>query len=64
MADASPKLIETDIYVVGTNIGGVAARWIFGALLMIAAAAVEARWGLNAERRSLESVARPLSARD
>jgi MFS family permease len=37
--------------------------YLFGALLMLLAAAIAWRWGVAAERRSLESVARPLSAR-
>ncbi|HEX4892976.1 MAG TPA: MFS transporter [Hyphomicrobiaceae bacterium] len=44
--------------------GSVFAGYAFGAALMIFAAAVVARWGVPAERRSLESVARPLSAAD
>jgi MFS family permease len=62
-------------YALGTAAGGVAAPWLFGALigtgeriavfwgyafgaaLMIAAAAVEWRLGVNAERASLEAVA-------
>jgi MFS family permease len=69
-------------YALGTAAGGVAAPWLFGALigtgeriavfwgyafgaaLMIVAAAVEWRLGVNAERASLESVAAPLSARE
>jgi MFS family permease len=39
----------------------VAAGYAIGALLMLAAAAVEAVWGVAAERQSLEAVARPLS---
>ena len=67
-------------YALGTAAGGVAAPWLFGALigtgervavfwgyafgavLMIVAAAVEWRLGVNAERASLESIATPLSA--
>jgi len=41
--------------------GSVAIDYFIGALLMIAAAAVEALWGVAAERKSLEAVARPLS---
>ncbi len=41
--------------------GSVAIGYLIGALLMIAAAAVEAVWGVAAERKSLEDVARPLS---
>jgi MFS family permease len=41
--------------------GGVAIGYALGALLMVAAAAVEALWGVAAERKSLEMVARPLS---
>jgi MFS family permease len=40
----------------------VFAGYLLGALLMIAAAAVAARWGVAAERRPLEEVARPLTA--
>jgi MFS family permease len=39
----------------------VAAGYHFGAALMIAAALVEWRWGVAAERRSLEHVCRPLT---
>jgi MFS family permease len=35
--------------------------YALGALLMLLAAAVAARWGVDAERRSLEDVTRPLS---
>jgi MFS family permease len=66
-------------YALGTAAGGVAAPWLFGALigtgeriavfwgyalgaaLMLVAAAVEWRLGVNAERASLEDVAAPLS---
>ena len=67
-------------YALGTAAGGVAAPWIFGALIgtgertavfwgyafgaaiMLAAALVEWRIGVDAERVSLEGVAAPLSA--
>ena len=67
-------------YALGTAAGGVAAPWIFGALigtgerqavfwgyafgaaLMLVAALVEWRIGVDAERVSLEGVAAPLSA--
>jgi MFS family permease len=39
----------------------VAAGYLIAVLLMIAAAVVEAMWGVAAERKSLETVARPLS---
>jgi len=39
----------------------VALGYAFGAFLMIAAAVAEAIWGVAAERKSLETVARPLS---
>jgi MFS family permease len=39
------------------------AGYLLGALLMIAAAIVEACIGVKAERQSLESIAKPLSAR-
>ena len=66
-------------YALGTAAGGVAAPWLFGALigtgerlavfwgyalgaaLMLIAAVVEWRLGVDAERASLESVAAPLS---
>jgi len=40
----------------------VFAGYLFGAALMVFAGLVQARWGVAAERRSLEDVARPLSA--
>jgi MFS family permease len=39
----------------------VALGYVLGALLMIGAAAVEAGWGVAAERKPLEAVSRPLS---
>ncbi len=42
----------------------VFAGYLFGAGLMIAAALVVLRWGVNAERKPLEQVARPLAAVD
>ena len=42
----------------------VFAGYVFGAALMLIAAAVEAKWGVAAERRPLESIARPLSMVD
>ena len=41
--------------------GSVALGYALGAFLMIAAAAAQATWGVAAERKSLEMVARPLS---
>jgi MFS family permease len=38
--------------------------YLFGAVLMIGAAVVQAIWGVAAERKSLETVARPLSFHD
>jgi MFS family permease len=38
--------------------------YILGAALMLAAAVVAARYGVAAERKPLEQVCRPLSARD
>jgi MFS family permease len=40
------------------------AGYLFGSVLMIAAAVMAARWGVAAERKSLESVARPLCYAD
>jgi MFS family permease len=69
-------------YAVGTGIGGIAAPWLFGALidtgsrasvfggyltgavLMVLAGCVAWRWGVDAERKPLESVARPLTFLD
>jgi MFS family permease len=42
--------------------GSVAVGYFIGSALMIAAAAVEAVWGIAAERKPLEEVSRPLSA--
>jgi MFS family permease len=42
----------------------VFAGYLLGAVLMLAAAWVMLRWGIPAERRPLEDVARPLAARD
>ncbi|MBX3498913.1 MAG: MFS transporter [Alphaproteobacteria bacterium] len=42
----------------------LAAGYIAGAALMLGAALVQWRWGVAAERRSLESVCRPLAAVD
>jgi MFS family permease len=42
----------------------VAAGYLIGAALMIGAAAVEALWGVAAERKALESVAAPLALVD
>jgi hypothetical protein len=42
----------------------VFAGYLLGAVLMLAAALVMLRWGIPAERRPLEDVARPLAARD
>jgi MFS family permease len=44
--------------------GSVAIGYVIGASLMIGAAAVEAIWGIAAERKALESVARPLALAD
>jgi MFS family permease len=39
----------------------VAMGYVIGAILMAAAAVVQARWGIAAERKSLETVSRPLA---
>ncbi len=41
--------------------GSVALGYALGSILMIAAAVVEARWGIAAERKPLETVSRPLA---
>ncbi len=41
--------------------GSVAAGYILGAVLMLGAAAAEARWGVAAERKPLETVSPPLA---
>ena len=56
-------------WIFGSLIGtgdpsSVAWGYAFGAVLMVSAAAVELWLGVAAERRSLEDVARPLSAVD
>jgi MFS family permease len=38
--------------------------YLFGSVLMLIAAVVAARWGVAAERKSLESISRPLAAAD
>ena len=42
----------------------VFAGYVLGALLMVIAAAIAARWGIAAERKPLEQVAHPLSSAD
>ena len=67
-------------YALGTGIGGIAAPWLFGALvgsgergavaigygigaiMMLAAAAIAWRLGVDAECKPLESVAKPLAS--
>jgi MFS family permease len=44
--------------------GAVFVGYLIGSGLMVAAAVVAGIWGVAAERRSLEDVARPLSAAD
>jgi MFS family permease len=44
--------------------GAVATGYVIGAFLMIGAGAVEAVWGVAAERKPLEAVARPLALVD
>ena len=39
----------------------VAIGYVIGAILMVGAAAVQACWGVAAERKSLEAVSRPLA---
>jgi MFS family permease len=41
--------------------GSVAVGYAIGAILMAAAAVIQARWGVAAERKSLEAVSRPLA---
>jgi MFS family permease len=56
---AGPLLLG---YLISTGSrGSVAIGYFIGALLMLAAAAVEAFWGVAAEGKSLEEVSRPLS---
>jgi MFS family permease len=48
--------------LIGTGArGSVAVGYCFGAALMIVAGAVEALWGVAAERKPLEEISRPLS---
>jgi MFS family permease len=44
--------------------GGIAVGYWIGAAMMMGAAAVEALWGVAAERKSLETVSRPLALID
>src|SRR5262249_53884282 len=44
--------------------GRVGIDFMIGAAMMVGAAVVEAIWGVAAERKSLESVARPLASVD
>src|SRR5205085_4194296 len=44
--------------------GSVGIGYVIGAALMIGAAAVEAIWGIDAERKALESIAHPLALAD
>jgi len=41
----------------------IAWGYVFGSVLMLGAAMIQWRWGLDAERRSLEEIAAPLSSR-
>jgi hypothetical protein len=45
-------------------VGDTALAFVIGALVMIVAGLVEAVLGIKAERRSLETLARPLTAAD
>jgi MFS family permease len=56
---AGPLLLGT--LISGGSRGSVAIGYFIGALLMIVAAGAEALWGIAAERKPLEVVARPLS---
>jgi hypothetical protein len=51
-------LIETG------SAGRVFLGYLIGATLMVGAALVQAIWGVAAERKALEAVARPLTAAD
>ena len=51
-------------YAVGTGVGGFAAPALFGAVLVVVAAAIAWRWAVNAERKPLEEVAPPLGLAD
>jgi hypothetical protein len=42
----------------------VFAGYLIGAVLMLIAAAIAARWGVAAERKPLEHVAKPLASAD
>lgn len=44
--------------------GSVALGYVLGAVLMVFAGMVEARWGIAAERKSLETISRPLAFAD
>ena len=63
------ELRQRLFFVVGALIGSgsrnnVFLGYLFGATLMVAGGLIQARFGLAAERRSLEHIAPPLSAAD
>ena len=50
-------------YLVGTgSLWSLAGGYVFAALLMLGAALTEYKYGVDAEMRSLESIAEPLSS--
>jgi MFS family permease len=50
-------------YLVGTgSLWSLAGGYVFAALLMLVAALTEYKYGIDAEMRSLESIAEPLSS--
>jgi hypothetical protein len=51
-------------YAVGTGIGGVIGGYLIASAVMIAAGVTEWLLGVDAERRSLEDVAKPLTAEE
>lgn len=58
---AAPSLFG---YLIATGSQwALAGGYMFAAALMLAAALAEVKWGVDAERQSLEAIARPLSSR-
>ena len=55
-----PEVLATQRHMRGSVFGG----YLLGAAQMLAAAAIAARFAFPAERKPLESVARPLNAVD
>ena len=60
MGGVAGPLLFGDLIDTGSR-DSVFGGYLLGAALMIGAALVQLRWGVSAERKTLEEVARPLS---